>query len=119
MDSHASAWPLELGIRTPTLWRGLLVWGYGLPRFGLEWGKLQMGWFPISTNGYVVLQLMITTLRCSMGCAQMAKLPMGRFPISTNGYVALQLMITTLQCSMGCAQMAKLQMGRFPISKNG
>ena len=27
--------PLELGIRTPTLWRGPLSWGYGLPRFGV------------------------------------------------------------------------------------
>ena len=34
-DSHAFAWPLELGIWTPTLWRGPLSWGYGLPRFGV------------------------------------------------------------------------------------
>ena len=31
MDSHALAWPLELGIWTPTLWHGPLSWGYGLP----------------------------------------------------------------------------------------
>ena len=36
--------------------------------------KLQPGRFPISKNGYVVSQLRITTLRCSIGCAQMAKL---------------------------------------------
>ena len=39
------AWPLELGIRTlcfvglvirtPALWRGPLGWGDGLPRFGV------------------------------------------------------------------------------------
>ena len=34
MDSHAFVWPLELGLRTPTLWCGPLSWGYGLPRFG-------------------------------------------------------------------------------------
>ena len=28
-------WPLELGIRTPTLRCGPLSWGYGLPRFGV------------------------------------------------------------------------------------
>ena len=28
--------PLELGIRTPTLWCGPLSWGYGLPRFDDE-----------------------------------------------------------------------------------
>ena len=33
--SHASVWPLELGIRTPTLWRGPSSWGYGHPRFGV------------------------------------------------------------------------------------
>ena len=33
--SHALAWPLELGIWTPTLWRGPSSWGYGLPRFGV------------------------------------------------------------------------------------
>ena len=31
----AHVWPLELGIRTPTLWRGPFSWGYGLPRFGV------------------------------------------------------------------------------------
>ena len=27
-DSHALAWPLELGLRTPMLWRGPSSWGY-------------------------------------------------------------------------------------------
>ena len=35
MDSHAFAWPLELGIWTPMLQCCLSSWGYGLPRFGV------------------------------------------------------------------------------------
>ena len=50
--------------------------------------KLQLGRFPISKNGYVVSQFRITTLWCSIGCAQMAKLQ-GRFPISKNAYVVM------------------------------
>ena len=61
---------------------------------------------------------MITTLRCSMGCAQMAKLQMERSPISKNCYVVPQFRIPTLRCSIGCAQMAKFQMGRFLISES-
>ena len=34
-DPQASVWPLQLGIRTPTLRCGPLSWGYGLPRFGV------------------------------------------------------------------------------------
>ena len=26
-DSHASVWPLELGVSAPTLWYGPLSWG--------------------------------------------------------------------------------------------
>ena len=33
--THVLVWPLELGIRTPTLWCGPLSWGYGLPHFGV------------------------------------------------------------------------------------
>ena len=41
-DSHALARGLELGIRTPTLWRGPLIWGYGLPRFDVaQWPLLR------------------------------------------------------------------------------
>ena len=50
--------------------------------------KLQLGRFPISKNGYVVLQFRITTLWCSIGCVQMAKLQ-GRFPISKIAYAVM------------------------------
>ena len=33
-------WPLELGIRTPTLRCGPLSWGYGLPHFGVEYNDV-------------------------------------------------------------------------------
>ena len=33
MDSHALAYPLYLGMRTPMLWRGILRGAYGVPRF--------------------------------------------------------------------------------------
>ena len=35
MDSHASVWPLELGLWTPMLRCGPSSWEYGLPRFGV------------------------------------------------------------------------------------
>ena len=34
-SSHASVWPFELGIWTPTVWCGRLSWGYGLLGFGV------------------------------------------------------------------------------------
>ena len=34
-DSHALAWPLELGLRIPTLCRGPSSWGQGLTRFSV------------------------------------------------------------------------------------
>ena len=33
MESHAFAWPLDLGCWTPTLLRGPLSWGHGVPTF--------------------------------------------------------------------------------------
>ena len=35
MDSHAQAWPLDLGLWAPTLWWGPFSWDDGPPRFGV------------------------------------------------------------------------------------
>ena len=46
MDSKGSVWLLELGIWTPTLWRGPSSWGYGLAigRIGLGTASVSEAW---------------------------------------------------------------------------
>ena len=63
--------------------------------------KLQLGRFPISKNGYVVLRFRITTLWCSIGCVQMAKLQ-GRFPISKIAYAVMLDLVNRACIHVSC-----------------
>ena len=99
MHSHASVWPLELGIRTPMLWHGPLSWGHGLPRFVValvgELGIWTPGWGN-RVNRSTVFALHCFVLPCVLNMMQGVGLP--DFTLGCPTIVYPTFLFPTLPC---------------------